>query len=253
MAEVTTRTTTVEVPDRISPAAAARLRSLSRPGFDPRTYLATISTFEIAAIAGVLLIAIGAIFVYSFWILPDQVSYSQAAGEVTANKAKIDDLQQQIDDPSEMRDEFTRTQESLSLFRGDMLKPRREGRLEIIDTVDRLTRETGVRLTSPVSFTTSMPSEARERQSDGEGQIRSYPALQLSFSISGRYEQIRNFISRFEASRQFVVIDAVGIGVGSDEDGGSGGAVAAPQGTVGVDISLTAYFQPEAAALPAAQ
>ena len=234
----------------------AKLRTLARPGFDPQTFVRSFSTTEIIALVGLILMIVAAILVYSFGILPDQVARVQAQNEVDANEATKAELQKQVDDPTTIRDQAVRIRDSLESFRGNMLKPRLTGRLEIIDAVDRISRETGVRLTSPVAFSTAMPTgPSSDRRREDEGAIRSFPALSLSFSISGRYDQVRNFISRFEASRQFVVIDQVSIGIESGQEGVEGGArrgTASVPDAVDLQISMTAYFQPEAS-LPAAQ
>ena len=231
----------------------AKLRSLARPGLDPRTFVRSFSTSEIIAVVGLILMIVAAILVYSFGILPDQVARVQAQNEVEANEARKTELRQQVDDPSAIRDEFVRVQDSLNRFRGEMLKPRLAGRLEIIDAVDRISRETGVRLTSPVTFTTAMPAGPSERRREDEkSKVRSFPALGLSLTINGQYEQVRNFISRFEASRQFVVIDKVSIGIESEAEG-EGALRRAPQTgprPVDLEIEMTAYFQPDVALEP---
>lgn len=257
MAEVTTRTAPAPETGIVDRAAVARLRALSRPGRDPRDFLKTISPLEIAAVAGLLLLVVATALAYSYWILPDQVRNAQSRSELQAAVARREELQKQLEDPTALRTEFERVRESLDSFRGGVLKPRLAGRLEIIDAVDRISRETGVRLTSPVAFSTSLTAEdlggeqqARARQKEGIG---SYPSLGMSFSISGGYPQVRNFISRFEASRQFVVIDAVGIGVEGSSDTETLPRAAARNDRVALQITMTAYFQPEAAAVEAAQ
>jgi hypothetical protein len=253
MAEVTTQSVQSVAERRNDAASAAKLRALARKRFEPREFVKTITPFEIAAIGVLALLVLAAIFVYSYWILPDQVSYSQLASTVEANRKQISELQAKIEDPSAIMGGFQRAQESLGAFRGEWLKPRLAGRLEIINAVGRVSRETGVRLTSGVSFTTTLPSEAadsprRQSAEKKETTIRSYPSLGVSFSIAGTYSQVRNFISRFEANPQFVVINAVTVNTESSDTGAvARGPVAGGPAAVSMTISMTAYFQPETA------
>jgi hypothetical protein len=247
----------------------ARLRALSRSGLDPRALLKSVTPVEISALVLLVLIVAGALVVYSFEILPDQVRYVQLSNEVSANRAKIDELQGKIVDPRSLTSQFRAVQDSLDSFRGSMLKPRRAGQLEILDAIDRATRETGVQLASSVAFKTddladdsTDKKKSRRRKDNKSGkEIQSYPSLGMHFSISGSYAQLRSFISRFEGSGQFVVINSIALGTegpkGGEESAGGGRAPARraptpaggePTGPLTLEITMTAYFQPEAPA-----
>ncbi len=247
----------VEAPIRFDPVARGRLRALSRDGVSPKALVKSVTPFEIAALVVLVLLIVGTFVVYSFWILPDQVNYVRISNQVSANQSKIQDLQQTIVDPSTLTSHFQEVRDSLDQFRGATLKPRLAGRREILDAIDQSTRETGVALASPVSFETRVSdstaakktnNKVRSTKASDDDTVRSYPALQMTFSVTGSYDQLRRFISRFEASGQFVVIDAVQLNVDErDDDAGprGRGRPAAPAGAITLDLSMTAYFQPE--------
>jgi hypothetical protein len=186
-------------------------------------------------------------------ILPDQVDAVQLGGQILDNKTKIEELQRTIQDPSEMTRQVDAVRGSLDTFRNATLKPRLEGRRAIIDTVGRVSSETGVQLAGAVEFTTRDPrkvaaEDARNKRNvrggNKEGEVRSYPSLKVTFSVTGSYEQLRRFIGRLEGSDQFVVIESVSLA--SEREVESGGSRRAQQGgAVTLEITMTAFFQAE--------
>lgn len=253
----TTPSHTAEAP-AFTAASLAKLRSLAQPGFEPRTFVKSVTPFEIAALVLLVLLLIAVFVVYSYFILPDQVSYVQMSNQVAANRAKIEELQQQVVDPSLVTARFQEVRSSLEEFRGQVLRPREVGQREIQSAIGRALGETGVRLASAIQFRTKDPiAEAAKgekkrtrkgRNENGAREIRSYPSMRMEFSISGNYGQLRSFISRFEGSGQFVVIDEITLNVEDDKARGPVGRASVGQpsqsGTITLDIAMTAYFQP---------
>jgi hypothetical protein len=226
-------------------ASLARLSSLARPGFEPKTFVKSVTPFEIGAIVLLLLLVAGVFALYSWYILPDQVRYVQLSNEVSANRAKIEELQKKVVDPSSVTARFEEVHASLEEFRGGVLKPARSGKQELQAAIGRTVAETGVRLASPVSYKMQEPladagaARDRRRSSDDSGEITSYPSMTVELSIAGSYAQVRSFISRFEGTDQFVVIEALTLNT-EDEDEGGG-----QRGLITLDLEMTAYFQPD--------
>jgi hypothetical protein len=277
MPEVTTATTaTTATPATTAPASVethtfdaamlTRLRGLSRPGHDLKTFVTSVSPFEIAALVVLLLLVVSAFFVYISKILPDQVRYAQASSAVSENQTKIEELQQKIVDPSAITSQYKEVRDSLDSFRGSVLKPEPAGKLDILQAIDKSTRETGVHLAGPVQFRSDDLSEANGDASRKKGKsktgateraILSYPSLKVDMAVSGTYAQLRSFISRFEGGGQFVVINGVELESNDLEKGAAGGRgrivqPLIPTGPITLNITMTAYFQPiaQGAAIP---
>jgi len=242
-----------------SPAASlARLRSLARSGFDVRTFLRNISLVEVAAMMGLVGLVAVVVVIYFAWILPDQVRRLQLSNEVAANRVKIEELSKQAGDPASLTAAYQQVHESLDAFRGQTLQPRTAGRLQIINLVNDLTRETRVKLDGPIVFETrNLANDLDENNSgrrtrDSEDEVRSYPSLSMALTISGTYPQIRSFLARFETGRQFAVIESVAISTNdeSDRDGSAGRrGDDGDSGAITLDVTMTAYFQPDAPAV----
>lgn len=241
-------------------ASATRLRSLARSGFNVRSFLKNITAVEIAAVVG-LVVLVAAVFVIYFWlILPDQVRRIRLSSEVAANRTKIEELSAQAGDPASVTRAYQEVHESLDAFRGQTLQPRTAGRLQIINLVNDLTRQTNVVLTGPIGFDTRNPLAEEASAEDGnkskrktrksEDEIRSYPSMSMTMTISGSYSQIRAFLAKFETSRQFAIIESVSISSEATENSespraGRRATVSSDSGAITLDVSMTAYFQPD--------
>lgn len=257
MSDSPSATATPEVEPRAFDAAAvARLRSLSRPGHDLKTLAKSVTPFEIAAIAILVALVAGTFLVYSFWILPDQVVALQLSNEVAANNKKIDDLRAKAVDPGSVTSQYQEVKDSLDTFRGSVLKSRNVGKQDILRAIDASVKETGVAFAGSVSFQTSeaVVEEQAAKSRSATPTITSYPSLEVSMSISGTYPQLRSFISKFESSNQFVVINSVSLSASDQREPTEGGgprgrAVAADTGAgaLTLQLEMTAYFQPESA------
>lgn len=264
MAE-TTRLNGSHVPHKPA-VSVAKLRSLARPGFELKPFLKSVTPFEIGALLGMIVLVTAVVLIYSFWILPDQVRFVQMSSQISENDAKIAELQGQLADPRDVISSFEAVRDSLDSFRGDVLKPRLAGRIDIIDAVSALTRETGVRLSGPVQFLSSDQPDAGSdaddtkasgggkraaaRKAKDTGDITAYPSMRMTFSITGSYEQLRNFVSRFEQSSQFVIIDTVALSVSDSakaEAPRGPRAGAAGSDAVTLELSATTYFRPDQA------
>jgi hypothetical protein len=254
----TTQATATPEPGAFDAAALARLNALSRPRrFEPRTFVKSVTPVEIASLVLLVMLVAGVFVIYSFWILPDQVRYVQLSNEVADNQAKIDKLQQQVIDPTSIASEFQEVRDSLDAFRGATLRPHDEGRLQILNAIERVTRETGVQLAGTVEFRASAAEvvtgkEKHKKADKADHTVKSFPSMQVQMSISGSYAQLRSFISRFEGGGQFVIIDSVGLS-SAEEAGGklaggrAGAGFGGPSGgPITLTIAMTAYFQPEA-------
>jgi hypothetical protein len=200
-----------------------------------------------------LILVAAAILIYTLAILPDQVTYVQLSNQKAANQAKIEDLQRQLVDPDAIAQRFQEIRGSLDQFRGAVLRPRGEGRIEILNAIDRATRETGARLTDTVKFTTEQTESPERdgkkvRKSDEDKAVLSYPSLEMEIAVAGSYNQVRSFISRFEGSNQFVVIDKVSLSKDESEENladGRGAPRSAGEGMIVLSITMTAFFQPD--------
>jgi hypothetical protein len=261
MSESSAHATPARPTVHFSPAALAKLRSLSTPRPTPREFVRTASRAEIAALAGLLVAIIAIALVYSKSIAPGQFRRIQLGSQREQNAAKLDELRFTAANPATVRTQLEGVKLTLDQFRGESLKPRMAGRLAIVSTIEQLTRTTGVRLASDVEFSTNLTAASSESQRGGlkvakgspeKGDVTSYPSLEVSYAISGTYPQLRQFISGFERSAQFVVFNSISLSTSTEPTGDGELAVqrprAAPGDVITLEVDMTAFFQPEGAA-----
>lgn len=249
---------------QVTPATLARLRSLSAARHTPRDLVASATRAELVALGGLVALVVAIALMYSNWILPGQVRRLELARTRDQNAEQIETLRREVSvDPEVRRTELEAVKASLEQFRTASLKPRLAGRLAIVTKIEELTRKTGVRLASTVSFRTARPGTDVEvdgnrvaKSKPAPGALTSFPSLAVSYQVSGTYAQLRQFVSAFEQSPQFVVFNSISLstadaGEQAVEPGfggpvgrgpGRGSDVNAP---LTLDISMTAYFQPE--------
>jgi Tfp pilus assembly protein PilO len=218
----------------------------------------SISPLEISVVVVLLVAVVAIVLVYAYSILPGQVKYAQLSSAHESNATKIDGLRAKVHDPASVRQEYDNTVVSLERFRGELLKPRLPGRIAIVREVNRLTTSNAITLRGGVDFATDLTPEEEGETAEGKksssrstrkrsDEDRVYSSLTFSLSVSGRYDRLRKFISEFEKSPQFIVIDSINL-VPGDEDASEdrkGGGESLPGDTLTLEIKLTAYFQPQ--------
>lgn len=188
-------------------------------------------------------------------VLRDQIRQIKISNE---NKAKIPDTTKVAI-------------ESLEKFQSKFLKDRQEGRLYVINQINKLVKNNGVNLTSGISFEridsaeTSSASDDRKTSNNEEKKTNKrrkaasennsiYPAVDVSFSVQGNYSNFRKFLYALETDKMFFVIDALSLQTQDAEaktSTGNGRIVATQRtiqqnpGEVTVQINLKAYFRRE--------
>jgi Tfp pilus assembly protein PilO len=103
----------------------------------------------------------------------------------------------------ERADAMTQNGKDSERFLQGVLKERRETLLPAIEEIHKAARDEGIELGREAYA----PEAARAGQ----------PArVRIELPVSGSYEQIVGFLSRLERSKQFLVVDEVSLGAGSD-------------------------------------
>lgn len=147
---------------------------------------------------------------------------------------------------------FAGAMENQRRFERERLRDARRGQLALIDEINALARKHTVKLTDTISFALTDRNDADGPPSGGGGRaIRSYPAFDVKFGVTGSYRNLRRFIQSLEQSRQFLLLQLLSLTPG--DAGASGPAAAVGGGTAGPDeltvtLALTAYFRSDSEA-----
>ncbi len=161
---------------------------------------------------------------------------------------------------------------NLEAFQTRFLKDPQQGRLYVINQINKLVKSNGLNLTGGISF--EKVDDAAEKEKGNakiKGNVRTkentkgqknktdgnslYPALGMNFSVSGNYVAFRKFLYSLETDKMFFVIDGLNL---QTPDGETRAALGGSQrvtnvqktiqqnpGEITVQIDVKAYFRRE--------
>jgi len=146
--------------------------------------------------------------------------------------------------------------DSLETFKSRYLKRLEQGRIELFNEINALSKKAGVQLTTGIEMTSDVfskaePAKSGKRQakkSDEDASLiaSAFPKLAIHFSVFGQYANLRTFINEIEHDKQLVVINDVSL---TNQEAKASGR--APRGVqagsvsgIVLAIELTAYFKP---------
>ncbi len=154
---------------------------------------------------------------------------------------------------------------SMQEFEETRLPPTGEGRMSIYQELNDLIRKNGLRASGGINYSPLDPL-GLPKDEQGTGTFANvtrsasskwqsvYPGLSVSLTVEGPYANLRRFVRDIEASRQFIIINAVELEGGSETrtpvapDPTMPGATARPASNVSLRLDMAAYFRREASA-----
>jgi len=235
----------------------------SQVGERPRTDLRAIkkpslpwnlSPGEVLAAAGSLALFAMAVFYYFSALKPQQDRLRQAQDQL---KAQQDILLQRggggtgaSKEPSTA--EIARAEkDSLDTFQSNWLRPSREGRIAIIDEINGLVKKNNMLLSSGIEMRSAGGAQAEPEKGGSTKKKEAdvldvFPRAQVQFTVVGQYADLRRFIDEIEHSRQFLVINSIGLTSVEPKVGRGakmGGAMSPGPTGVSLTVGLTAYFR----------
>jgi hypothetical protein len=216
-----------------------------------RPYLASrrlrFSAVEIAAAAAVTLLALAVIYFYFSSLKPEQDNLTRLNLQYENQRKVLQELVTGPDGQPPARNSIKVALDSLSAFQTAHLKGRAQGQRALIDDINTLVKKHGSRLMSGLEMSVENAGLETEKKGRGtknpEETLNVFPRLNISFTISGQYPNLRAFISELEKNKQFVVINAVTFSALEEADGDTGRRTASASG-LSLTVSLSAYFQP---------
>ncbi|HEV7859888.1 MAG TPA: GspMb/PilO family protein [Pyrinomonadaceae bacterium] len=109
--------------------------------------------------------------------------------------------------------------ESLQRFENERLADRSEGRMVLYTQLNDLIRRNNLRNTAGPNYVALQPLGAEDQQQGANSATRqrsgnarwqtTYPGIGVNTTVEGAYQNLRRFIHDIEASKQFIVINAV--------------------------------------------
>jgi hypothetical protein len=172
---------------------------------------------ELIGLAGAGLLALLTIFAWFYFYLPANSRLASAQMEkqrlLSMRAASGSELQTNIDTQTRVN----QIKASLEDFEGNWLPSQSSGRLSLYTVLNKLMKSNGLRNTAGPAYsplaavgakTQVQATVSAEKQSQAKWQSI-YPGIVVSVTVEGPYQNVRHFVHDIEASRQFLIINAV--------------------------------------------
>ncbi len=168
---------------------------------------------EMIALGGSVLILLTVLISYFYFLMPARSHLQERQSERSRLQNQLRssrDLMLQGQDTQSTVDKIA---ESLTEFEDNRLPNRSQGRMSLYDELNQLIRKNGLRNTSGPSYT-PLESLDSKRSTIGSKSASAkwqsvYPGIGVSLTVEGSYQNLRRFIRSLEASKQFIIINAI--------------------------------------------
>ncbi len=217
---------------------------------------------ELAGLAASFLMLLAVFIAYFLFLRPAYARLDTAQLKREETYKQLHTMQEGIKLNAEKQVTVNEVTQSVVDFEANRLTSRGEGRITLLDTLNRLIRANGLRNTSGPNYTALDPLAASATQGNasrsGNAKWQSlYPGLGINLTVEGAYPNLRRFVREIETGNQFVIINSVELEKASNSSAAAAappapgieeGAkpVAARGALVSLHLDMAAYFRREA-------
>lgn len=213
---------------------------------------------EIIALGTSLLLLAVVLFTYFYLFAPARARHERALEQRDALQKRLREAQGVYKPLADTGQTVAEIDKSLQDFEETRLASSDEGRMAIYQELNELIRRNGLRATGGVNYRPLDPIGTQSQEGTGTfGNVtRSnsskwqsvYPGLSINLTVEGPYNNLRRFVRDIEASRQFVIINAVELEGATDSAArtavpGEGGAAVPQSSIVSLRLDMAAYFR----------
>jgi hypothetical protein len=203
-----------------------------------------------------LLLAI-VIFIYLYLFVPASTRHVRALEQREALQRRLRDAQAGFNVNASTGATVADIDKSLQEFEETKLSPGEEGRMAIYQELNELIRRNALRTTGGIKYSSldalgEQTGTSSQTTRTGSAKWQSiYPGLGVSLTVEGAYSNVRRFVRDIEASKQFVIINAVELEGANDAvartavpvEGGAPGATVPQSSIVSLRLEMAAYFR----------
>jgi Tfp pilus assembly protein PilO len=232
----------------VGPRVRARLRRLRmsrRQGM--------LGPAEIAGVAGSAVILLITAISYFYFLVP-------ARSQLQSLELERSRLQNQLRNSQEVMRQGQDTQvtvdkitESLTAFESNRLANRNQGRMALYQELNQLIRQNGLRNTSGPAYvpldTVGTKSSTTGSKSASTKWQSMYPGIGITLTVEGQYQNLRRLVRSLEASRQFLIINAIELERATQSNtavSAEAGSTTVPrEALVSLRLDMVTYFQRE--------
>ncbi len=208
---------------------------------------------EIIGLSASALMLLAVAFAYFYFLTPARSRLTSLGSERDKLQQRLRDNQADVNLSTDKQATIEQISESLQEFENTRLSQRNEGRMALYDELNTVMRRNNLRNTSGPTYTAldALGSNPKQTTANKPGNAKwqsVFPGIGVSVTVEGQYQNLRHFMRDIEASKQFIIINAVELQSVTD----SNAALATPDGAPGpvtratlvsLRLDLAAYFR----------
>ena len=214
---------------------------------------------ELIALGTSLVLLAVVLFTYFYIFTPASARHVRALQQRDALQLRLREAQGVFTPLADTGATVAAIDKSLQDFEETRLSPSDEGRMAIYQELNELILRNGLRATGGVNYSSLDPLGQQAQQGTFGNVTRStsskwqsvYPGLGINLTVEGPYANMRRFVRDIEATRQFIIINAVELEGVTDSAAaraavvpGEPGSASAPQSSiVSLRLDMAAYFR----------
>lgn len=203
---------------------------------------------EIIALGGSAIILLTVLLSYVYFLIPARSHLQERQLERSRLQNQLrssHDLMQQGQDTQSTVDKIT---ESLTDFENSRLPNRNQGRMTLYDELNQLIRKNGLRNTSGPSYTPLESLDSKKTTNTSKSASTKwqsvYPGIGVSLTAEGSYQNLRRFIRSLEATKQFIIINAIELERATETNTAESASTSGARGSlVSLRLDMATYFQ----------
>ena len=213
-----------------------RFRSASNSGM--------VGMPEIIGLGGSLFVLVMVIVSYFYFFVPAKANLASATQEQARLKTLLSSSRQVVQQGQTTEATVKKITESLEDFETTGLNERTQGRMDLYDELNELIRKNGLRNTAGPAYTVLDPvgTKSATTKSANTKWQSVYPGIAINLTVEGQYANLRRFVRDIEASKVFLIVNAVELERATEHN-----AIAAEGSAraslVSLRLDMATYFQ----------
>jgi Tfp pilus assembly protein PilO len=202
---------------------------------------------EIIALGGSVLILLTVLVGYLYFLVPARSHLKDRQTERSRLQNQLHSSQALMLKERDTQSTVDKITASLVDFEDSRLPSRSQGRMGLYDELNQLIHKNGLRNTSGPSYSQLESIDAKKTTTGSKSASAKwhsvYPGIGVSLTVEGSYQDLRRFIRSLEASKQFIIINAIELERATETNTPANAANSAANSLVSLRLDMATYFQ----------
>lgn len=203
---------------------------------------------EIIALGGSGVILLTVLVSYIYFLLPARSHLQERQLERSRLQNQLRSSQDLVIHERDTQSIVDKITQSLDDFEDNRLPNRNQGRMSLYDELNQLIHKNGLRNTSGPSYTQLETLDSKKSTTGAKSASARwqsvYPGISVSLTVEGSYQNLRRFIRSLEASKQFIIINAIELERATQTNTAESATTSGSRGSlVSLRLDMATYFQ----------